>query len=286
MENIIGVVGPLAVSSSDLQLFCQVVLQASPWLYEPSLIELPWRPEISIPHKLRIGIMYHDSIVSPHPPITRCLRETAKRLEEAGHNIVPWEPTTHTDIVNTVNTAYFLDGAEEYHEVLAEGSEPAVPILQRLLSQLPRKHYSARETWKVNKRRDALQTLYAKEWNKNNLDFLLCPVNASVASHHGESTYWGYTSAFNLLDYTGAVLPVGTVQDNDTWENFPAAAAAIGDEMSEVDGLYRGYYTGPSRYQDAPVALQVVTRRFGEERALLFVDEIERVLALCEGTDK
>ncbi|KAL3427906.1 acetamidase [Phlyctema vagabunda] len=274
MENIVGAVGPMAVSPEDLRLFCSVALDAQPWLYEPSLIEIPWRPTITIPTKMRIGVLSNDGVVSPHPPVARCLRETADALGRAGHTIIPWRSSLHPDIIATINEAYFLDGAEEYYEVMKQGNEPPVPIIKMLLDKTHPKHCTARETWKINQRRNALQTIYAAELNAAELDFILCPVNASVASAHGESTYWGYTSAFNLLDYTGAVLPISTVQETDTWENFP------GTYLSEQDRAFGAFYTGPEKYKNAPISLQIVTRRFGEEKALLIMEEIERVLGL------
>jgi hypothetical protein len=101
-----------------------------------------------------------------------------------------------------------------------------------------------RDTWKLNKEIDNLKIQYAREWNEARLDCLLCPANPSVASFHGESRYWGYTSAFNLLDYCGTVFPVGFVQSNHTWENFPAKAV-LGTE----DLLFRNFYSGPEKYK-------------------------------------
>jgi amidase len=41
MQNIVGVVGPLARSIEDLELFCVAALAHEPWKSELSLIEMP-----------------------------------------------------------------------------------------------------------------------------------------------------------------------------------------------------------------------------------------------------
>ncbi|TIA11241.1 amidase, partial [Aureobasidium pullulans] len=89
MENIIGCVGPMANSLADLRLFCQVALAKEPWDEEPSLIDIPWRNTTAadLPKRLRIGVMFNDAAVLPHPPITRALRHTVDKLRAAGHEI-------------------------------------------------------------------------------------------------------------------------------------------------------------------------------------------------------
>lgn len=124
-------------------------------------------------------------------------------------------------------------------------------------------------------RRNDLQQKYSDQWNAAKIDAILCPVGASVASAHGESPYWGYTSVFNLLDYTGLVFPFSTVEKDDTWEKFPAESEK---PLSEADVAFKAFYTGPEKYLDAPVGLQLVTRRFRDEEALLIGEEIARVL--------
>jgi amidase len=127
----------------------------------------------------------------------------------------------------------------------------------------------------MNKRRDTLQTAYAAQWHAAKLDAILCPVNPSAASAHGESKYWGYSSVFNMLDYSAAVFPVGKVMETDDWAAYPRASTR---DLSAVDTFFRTAYTGPGKYREAPVSLQLVTRRLGEERLLLMVDEVVKCL--------
>lgn len=104
---------------------------------------------------------------------------------------------------------------------------------------------------------------------------LLCPANASLASAHRESKYWGYSSVFNLLDYSGVTLPVSTVRDTDTWENFPRHDAGFKSQEDEYHAEIYGKGTdGPKKYKDAPIALQLIGRRFSEEKLLGILDRV------------
>lgn len=276
MENIIGCVGPMANSLADLRLFCKVALDAQPWDFEPSLIDLPWRDVKAkmLPKKLRIGVLWHDEEVMPHPPIQRALKDTVNKLRAAGHEVVTWDPRLHTSLLKWINTAYFLDGAEEYKNTLLQESDPAVPIIQWLLDSTTPTRHTVEQTWTLNALRDNLRTQFSLQWREAGIDALLCPVNASVASAHDESKYWGYTAVFNATDLPGVVFPVTTVQRTDTWDRDTKAV------MGERDAMYRKFWdeAGVDKYRDAPVNLQLVGRRLREENLLAVAEVVEGVI--------
>jgi amidase len=276
MENIIGCVGPMANSLADLRLFCKVALDANPWDYEPSLIDLPWRDVQveSLPKKLRIGVLWHDEEVMPHPPIQRALKDTVRKLIAAGHEVVPWNPRLHSSLLKWINTAYFLDGAFEYKSTLLQDSDPAVPMIQWLLDSTTPTRHTVEQTWQSNVVRDTLRTQFSEQWREANIDALLCPVNASVASAHDESKYWGYTAVFNATDLPGVVFPVTRVMDTDTWD------VDTKEVMGERDAMYRRFWDegGVDKYRDAPVNLQLVGRRLREERLLAVAEVVEDVI--------
>ncbi|GAB7353854.1 hypothetical protein MBLNU459_g4217t1 [Dothideomycetes sp. NU459] len=279
MQNIIGCVGPMANCIEDLRLFCDVALAYQPWNYEPSLIEIPWRhtSKKELPKKLTFGVMWHDGVVTPHPPVARVLEQTVDSLRRAGHRIVDWDPKYHSPLVKWINRAYFLDGAQEYRQML-DSNDPPVPVIKWLLDTEGGERCTVEETWKVNIERDQLQTLYAAQWRAAGIDAILCPVNPSVASAHDESTYWGYTAAFNALDLPGTVFPASTVKATDTWKSVGLSGNAV--PMTEKDAEYRRYFDqgGPYKYRDAPVSLQLIGRRLQEEKLLAMTELVEGVL--------
>jgi len=89
---------------------------------------------------------------------------------------------------------------------------------------------------------------------------------------------------FNILDYSALTFPVSVVKESDTWENFPRNVETC---MSKEDELYRSFYgnrgEGPRKYKDAPVALQLVGRRFAEEKLLGILERIMDDLKEDEG---
>jgi amidase len=122
-----------------------------------------------------------------------------------------------------------------------------------------------------------LQNSHAAQWNELGLDAIICPVHFSNAPAIHEAQYSGYTNAFNLLDYTAAVFPVGKVEPSDTWENFPPA---IEQSLGKEDDFSRKTYTGPEKYRGSPVSLQIVTRRLQEEKNLAIMEKVIQAIEL------
>ena len=98
---IYGVIGPLSTSLQGVKLFMKTVLNYKPWVQDPTLIPLPWRDEHFKPpsergKKLKIGIIWSDEIVKPHPPVQRALREMVIKLTKVkGIEVVEWKPYKH-----------------------------------------------------------------------------------------------------------------------------------------------------------------------------------------------
>ena len=94
--------------------------------------------------------MLTDDFVNPHPHITRCLKETAAALEKAGNKIVQWiPPVPHKELNELIMNLYFLDGGNEYRELMAEGGEPPVEIIEWILESFEWKNLGVSDTWKV-----------------------------------------------------------------------------------------------------------------------------------------
>jgi len=73
----------------------QSLLDSNPWDIDPGCIPVTWRKDVATfpDRKLRVGIVYDDGVVKPQPPIARLLRETAKKLKQAGQEgMFPFSP--------------------------------------------------------------------------------------------------------------------------------------------------------------------------------------------------
>jgi amidase len=218
-EQIVPVIGPISTSLSGVKLFMKVLIDAKPWLREPSLLPFPWKTEPQLPtspgggKKLRVGVMYDDGVVRPHPPVLRAMKEAVKRLEGVeGIEIVEWTPYKHDLAWTIISSLYFCDGGAEESAALAASGEPWRPLSTFILKENPGvEKLSVRELWDWTLARDQYRAEYAKLWHESGIDVLLSPVGPGVAPAHDEARYWGYTAQWNVLDYPGLVVPVSKV---------------------------------------------------------------------------
>jgi amidase len=133
-------------------------------------------------------------------------------------------------------------------------------------------------TAQLKLRRNAYRARYNELWlstgkeDDHPVDAILCPVGPGAAPPHGNAKYWSYTSQWNMLEYPAVAFPVTTVdQEMDVVD---VAYTALNAQDRFNYDLYE-----PSRYVDAPVGLQLVTRRFEDEKCLAILEVIEKALA-------
>ena len=222
-EQIVAVIGPLSTHLSGIKLFMQTLIDAKPWIREPSLIPLPWRTNPQLPvlasgeKKLKIGLLLDDGVVRPHPPVLRALNAMADRLRSVpGIEIVPWAPYKHDLAWNIISSMYFCDGGAEETAAIAASGEPWLPLSNFILRENPNvRHLSIREVWDWTLKRDEYRKEYSLLWEKQGIDVLLCPVGPGAAPLLGCARYWGYTAQWNLLDYPALVSPVTRVGEED-----------------------------------------------------------------------
>lgn len=88
IPTVVGILGP---SVASLRSVFKALLSADPWLHDPEILPLPYRHEAELHSekhsKLTFGILVTDGVVTPHPPITRAVREVQMALEAAGHEV-------------------------------------------------------------------------------------------------------------------------------------------------------------------------------------------------------
>jgi amidase len=71
------------------------VLSQQPWLYDPLVHEIPWRDEqeqavLDIVKanggggQLVFGVLKHDGVVQPHPPVRRAIDIVAHTMQRLG----------------------------------------------------------------------------------------------------------------------------------------------------------------------------------------------------------
>ncbi|KAM0717307.1 hypothetical protein Q7P37_007159 [Cladosporium fusiforme] len=304
-EHIVPVVGPLSTSLEGVKIFMKALIDQKPWLYDPMLIPMPWKDSThgSLLRKsstkqsrtLRIGILADDQIVKPHPPIQRGMQTLISALQShPSITLIPFPPHDHATAWQIISSLYFADGAREEKDAIATSSEPLRPLSKFILIENPNvRHLSVSDIWKLTSERDAYRAAYARHWNSigtdlpgassaealevnalgkesETVDVILCPAGPGCAPPLNSARYWGYTSQWNLLDYPALVFPTGLkcgMQD----------AVEEGYEARNEDDRFNYELYDPKRYVDAPISLQLVGRRYEDEKvieALEFITEI------------
>lgn len=63
---------------------------------------MPWRTEIEAEIQSRplvIGLLVDDGVVRVHPPVERVVKDAARKLEAAGHEVIPWSSSGHRECI-------------------------------------------------------------------------------------------------------------------------------------------------------------------------------------------
>ncbi|KAF6835323.1 fatty-acid amide hydrolase [Colletotrichum plurivorum] len=213
-ESIRCILGPLANSVSDINLFQKTVLDQEPWEEETSLVSLPWKSiQPYQPGTFTVGVIWDDGIVHPHSPVTRALKHAVEKLKAAGIKVVDFEPYNHKEGAEVINTLYFPDAAATLREILKEGGEPVADLTEWAFAYSKPEPLSIRENWELNVRRDAFRDAYHRAMRERGVDFILCPAYVGVAARLGEAQYWHYTTIWNILDQPSITFPTGLYVD-------------------------------------------------------------------------
>jgi Asp-tRNA(Asn)/Glu-tRNA(Gln) amidotransferase A subunit family amidase len=174
---------------------------------------------------------------------------------------------------------YTADGGEDIRREVQAGGEPLIPHVEALISR--GKAISVYEYWQLNKRKIAVQQAYNEKWNasRGNLsgrtvDVVLMPTMPHTAVPHRTCKWVGYTKAWNFLDYPALSFPAGHV---DVSKDPTAAEVADYEPRNEYDAWNWKLYD-PETMHGHPIGLQIVTRRFEEEKLLGVAAVIDRLM--------
>ncbi|KAF7341532.1 Amidase domain-containing protein [Mycena venus] len=268
-------------SLRDIDLWFSVVLGSKPWLNEYDLVPIPWR--ISEPsiwsgsdNKIRLGVMWHDGVVLPQPPIRRALKALVDALTKIqAFEIVDYLPFKHLEASELAHELYFVDGGARVRERAGVTGEPILPLTEWVITHPAVKNHTMAELWDLNLRREALRAEFLEHYNSQKVDVVLCPVGPSPAPLLGTAKYWGYTNVWNFVDYPAAVFPTGLYAD----PVHDLKDSASRTWMSDADVVNTTSYQAEA-FKGAPLCLQLVSRRFGDETVIQALREIERILPL------
>ncbi|KAF2003906.1 putative fatty-acid amide hydrolase [Amniculicola lignicola CBS 123094] len=280
-EHIVPVIGPLSTSLGGVKVFMKTLVDARPWVREPSLLPFAWKTESQLRvfgagyKGIKIGVLWDDGVVRPHPPVTRALNTVVAKLKSLpGVEVVEWKPYKHDWAWTIISSLYFADGGSEESMAIEASGEPWRPLSEFIIKDnrnVKKGGLTVREVWDWTIKREEYKAEYARLWG--DVDVILCPVGPGAAPPLDHARYWGYTSQWNLLDYPSLVFPVSRVD--------PAIdVVEVGYVPRNDKDKYNYDLYEPNKYVNAPVSLQLVGRRYEDEKVVEVLEYLEEKIGL------
>ena len=143
---------------------------------------------------------------------------------------------------------------------------------------------SAADNWKLVYQRETYRATWHAWWDAEpqQYDFILCPANATPALPHRAMrdavSSCGYTFLWNLLDYSAGVIPVSHVDavKDALAAPYKTILKRLGSNHAIAQGAWMHY--DAAKMAGLPTAVQVVGRRWQEEKVLGYMAAVEHAL--------
>ncbi|UPX13035.1 Amidase [Ascochyta rabiei] len=269
-EAVKSVNGPMARTLEDITMYSKAVIDAKPWLVDPTMLPMPWQM-VEQKQKLKIAVMRSDGICLPTPPVTRALEETVKKLKSAGHELVDWDPQQlHSKALELLGRMFVADGGKSVEALLAPTGEP---WRTEMKSYEDATELGVYDLWQLHLERTELQRQYLKQWmSYDGLDAILCPTTPYATVKHGDFKYVGYTGVYNVVDYSAVSFPSGVFVDKDVDTPITDYKALSSFCQATHDSYDAEVVHG------MPVSLQLVAKRLEEEKVLAMTATVLQAL--------
>ncbi|KAM0492707.1 hypothetical protein ACHAP8_009725 [Fusarium lateritium] len=282
--------GFMGTSIDALEIVFKSVLGAEPWLRDPAVLPIPFRKNMvdsylsradskgsakSGKKPLKMGVLWSDGVVGPHPPVLRGLRVVVEALKKAGHKVVDWEPPSQERATTIIGGFFSADGAHDVYGHLDRSGEPLIPDLED--------GFKLKTPAELLKYQDltlqglAYEREYSDYWNSTEsqdgqiVDAVLMPVAPHAAVIPGKFYHGAYTDAMNVTNYSVVVIP--TIRADANIDVFDNSYKPLGDLDNKNWKAY-----DPDLYDKAPVGIQIVGRKFEEEKCLAIARIVHSVL--------
>ncbi|BGO91547.1 hypothetical protein NBRC10512_003206 [Rhodotorula toruloides] len=268
-ESVLSVAGPMARSLSSCTYFLRSLFNLNPSNYDATSLPFAFNDAAYAASqkrgKLAFGIIRTDHNVTPTPPIKRALETAAKKLVDAGHEVIEFDSTLIKDAFELSNDFFAADGGEDFKRTLGTIEEPLIPGL----SPTPEGLKTVWELWQLNRAKEEMQQAFLAQWlatagqtsTGRPIDGLLCPPGPVTAVLPGNNRHAGYTGMFNLLDVPALCFPVTKVDPSvdQPDPNFKA--------LDEEDQRFHDEYDAQLT-AGVPAGVQLIGRRWQDEELL------------------
>ncbi|RDW92240.1 hypothetical protein BP5796_01634 [Coleophoma crateriformis] len=266
-----AVCGPLATSARDLKLLTRVVRDAKPWVVDPAII--PHICEMGASDRKPVVGIIKASGLTPHPPISRGLEEARSKLKAAGFEVKDFVPPDFADMGKVTRELFTLDGLSYQKGEIAKAGEPVVQSVKNIgFWEIPAKN--PEEMWEWNTKRLGFVKQMLDRWMEAGVDVVLAPVGAHTAVKPDEWMLDSYTVAWNAVDYPAVVIPYSVA---DPKKDQPVSDFVAWEGNQKADEAIHALYD-PQLMAGAPICLQLVGPRLGDEQLLKDVELIDSII--------
>ncbi|KAJ8095263.1 hypothetical protein PM082_010486 [Marasmius tenuissimus] len=310
--------GPMGRCVEDLDLFCRSLFGRSDGYTDYTLVPAPFR-DIELPKKLRFGYYTSDGFTKASPANKRAVMETIEALRKEGHDCIEIADFNFATEATTIFMG--LTSSDGYRKLTSHlGPDPMektiwlpvygsrIPGLIRgaaawvvenvlgdsrfvsILRAARSKTFGEWSDFSV-KRNEFIQEFYDKVWRKHELDGVIAPVQSLPQMPHGGAAELNVlascTMLYNLVDSPVGVLPVTTVDpsldalDKEWTECGPEAGSVMVHKLMYKDAKQKFY--NPEALKGMPVGVQIVGRRFEDEKVLAMMSVVDNALGKDRG---
>jgi amidase len=268
-----SIAGPMSRSLESVELLAKLLYNSNPELLDENCVPMPWREPV-LSKKLVFGVLRSDKYCRPTPAVTRAIEKAVEAVKAQGHDVVEWEPIAHDKIDKMMLAFFTADGGAFIREALDDE-----PLLEHQIVGADKiKEIPSSTIWAVQRERVKIEKGVLAQWNNSCkwsqsgqvMDGLIAPVTAVPAYPHRKANYVGYTNYWNLLDYPSVAFPVlradASIDGKPDLEYISDAEKRLWDDFDPVacDG--------------GCVGLQIITRRYEDEKALKLAGVIAKAL--------
>ncbi|XP_072505417.1 fatty-acid amide hydrolase 1-like isoform X2 [Notamacropus eugenii] len=300
-KSIITMAGPMTRDVDSLVLIFRLLLSEYMFQLDPMVPPMPFREEVySSTQPLRIGYVETDGYTQPSPSMVRAIREVSKKLQAAGHQIIPFSIfRPECAMIKLYTGGLYADGGETLLEKLR--GDIIDPTISSVISTLRLPDFikcflswvqrpvdtraaktlavlrgvgSPKNLWEQHVNVEDFQKEIMASWRAQYLDVLLYPALGPAFDKGTTSKALGtmsYMALFNLLNFPVGVVPVGTVNAQDEEE----LASYRGYYEDSIDKNFKKAIAGSV---GLPIAVQCVSLPWQEELCLRFMKEVETLV--------
>lgn len=216
---LIGVVGPMARTVSDLKVLFEVMQGPDDGDTSAAPVPVRWLSRNDL-KKLRIGYFEDDGRTPVTAETRAAVRTAAEALKRAGFEVEPFRPEGLEQAQQLWWQFFGIAGGMLLRPMTKGREADLTAILKQHLSQVatepPHSGQTLLDTWIM---RDIVRMQVFSEMRE--YPILLCPVASIPAFRHGERSWeidgktvqyldaWSYTEWFNLLGTPAIAVPFG-----------------------------------------------------------------------------